>query len=102
MSATSLTRGDVLASSVARGTFSLLVGQFAVASGSSTIRPFRISVPEEQLAELRHRENGHRSIPRRAARDDAGTRAILGHGFRLGKVKALLNALPQFVPRSTG
>jgi hypothetical protein len=61
----------------------------------TTIRPFRVGIPEEELTELRRRVNATRwperetvpdGFPRCAARDDAGPRAVLGERLRLAHV----------------
>ena len=58
------------------------------------IRPFRVNVPDSELTELRKRINATRwpekepvsgCIARRAARDDAETRALLGDRVRLAQ-----------------
>ena len=60
----------------------------------TAIRPFRVNVPEAELTELRRRIKATRwperetvdgSIARRAARDDAETRALLGDRLRLAQ-----------------
>ena len=66
----------------------------AAAENSDTaIRPFKVKVPEAQLAELRRRivatqwpGAGAGCIAGSAARDDAETRALLSDGLRLAQV----------------
>ena len=64
------------------------------AADTDAIRPFHVSIPEEALVDLRrtHRRDalarkGDRrgSVAGRAARDDAGTRALLGDRLRLAQ-----------------
>src|SRR5215218_5981320 len=56
MSATSPTRRDVLATSAAAGALGLIVEQMpAAAQGNNAIRPFKINVSEDALANLRRR-----------------------------------------------
>ena len=64
------------------------------AADDASIRPFHITVPDEALVDLRRRidgdtlaraGDGHGCIARRAARDDAGTRALLGDRLRLAQ-----------------
>ncbi len=55
MSATSPTRRDVLATTMAVGALSLLSQQMPEAAEASAIRPFRINVPEAKLVDLRRR-----------------------------------------------
>ena len=56
------------------------------------VRPFEVEIPDETLQDLRRRIDGdalaregdrRRSVAGRAARDDAGPRALLGNGLRL-------------------
>ena len=62
----------------------------------TAIRPFQFNFPDAQLADLRRRinatiwperETGERCNAGRAARDDAKTRAVLGHRLRLAQVR---------------
>ena len=64
------------------------------ATDNNAIRPFHVDVPEAELTELRRRINATKwperetvtdAIARRAARDDSGTRALLGEGIRLAE-----------------
>ena len=55
MSATSSTRRELLAATVAAGAASLLSAKLSLAAEDASIRPFHISVPEEQLVDLRRR-----------------------------------------------
>ena len=64
------------------------------ADDKNAIRPFHVNVPEAELTELRRRINATKwperetvadAIARRAARDDAGPRALLGDGIRLAQ-----------------
>jgi pimeloyl-ACP methyl ester carboxylesterase len=48
-------RRSFLAASAAAGALSLLPTQMAAAAGDTTIRPFRVNVPEADLADLRKR-----------------------------------------------
>ena len=60
----------------------------------TAVRPFRIDVPEEDLVDLRRRIARHAwpeketvadQFAGRAARDDSGTRALLGDRLRLAQ-----------------
>src|SRR5687767_4617639 len=81
----SFSRRGLLATAAAASAVNLLPGQLAAAGDRNAIRPFTISVPDEQLVELRRRivatlarkGDRRRSVARRAARDDAGTGALL-------------------------
>ena len=58
MSATSLTRRDVLATTAAAAALSLLGEHMPhAAEGHNAMRPFRINVPEPELVDLRRRIN---------------------------------------------
>ena len=86
MSATSSTRRELLAATVAAGAASLLSAKLSLAAEDASIRPFHISVPEEQLVDLRRRiaatrwpeKDGDGRVARRAARDDREARPLLG------------------------
>jgi hypothetical protein len=83
MSTTSPTRRDVLATLAAAGAASLLPEHAVAAADDNTIRPFRISVPEEQLVDLRQRIAATR-WPDRETVDDQS------QGTQLAKLKPLL------------
>ena len=79
---------------------------------ADAIRPFSINVPDEALVDLRRRINtdkmaragdGHGRLARRAARDDAEARALLGDGATTGaRCEARLNAVPHFITEIDG
>ena len=59
----------------------------------TAIRPFQVGFPEAELTDLRRRvkrdqvaraRDGHRRLTGRAARDDAGPRALLGRPITTG------------------
>ena len=52
---TSLARRSVLATSAAVGAFGLLPAELGAAAEGSTIRPFRVDVPETAIVEMRQR-----------------------------------------------
>ena len=63
-------------------------------SEDTAIRPFRVDIPEEALADLRRRiamtrwpdrETVERRVPGRATGDHSGTRPLLGNGLRLAE-----------------
>ena len=105
------TRRSILASSAALGAVGLLRGKPAAAAAENAIRPFRVSVPEEQLVDLRRRLAATRW-------PDQETVADRSQGVRLAKLQELvrywgtdydwrnaeakLNALPQFVTEIDG
>jgi pimeloyl-ACP methyl ester carboxylesterase len=111
MSATSPTRRDFLATTAAAGAVSLLPGQPAAAGDGNAIRPFRISVPDEQLADLRRRIAATRWPDKETVADQsqgaplAKLQALVGYwgsGYDWRKVEAKLNALPQFTTNIDG
>jgi pimeloyl-ACP methyl ester carboxylesterase len=86
-------------------------GSAAGASGDSTIRPFRIDVPQAELAELRRRINATRWPDRETVADSsqgvqlATIQALARYwstDYDWRKVEAKLNALPQFVTTIDG
>jgi pimeloyl-ACP methyl ester carboxylesterase len=83
----------------------------AAANGDSTIRPFRIDVPEAQLTELRRRIKATRWPDRETVADSsqgvqlATIQALARYwaeDYDWRKVEAKLNALPQFVTTIDG
>jgi pimeloyl-ACP methyl ester carboxylesterase len=104
MPTTSTTRRDFLASAAAAGAVSLLPGQ--VSAQGSTIQPFHISVPQEQLVDLRRRIAATR-WPDRETVDDPSQGVQLakiqelvrywGTNYDWRKAEAQLNSLPQFM-----
>ncbi len=110
MSGISPTRRDVLATSAAVSAVSLLSEHVAAADGS-TIRPFRINVPEEALTDLRRRIAATR-WPERETVTDASQGVQLATIQKLArywateydwrKCEAKLNALPHFITEIDG
>jgi pimeloyl-ACP methyl ester carboxylesterase len=104
MYATSPTRRDLLATAAAAVAVSLLPRQLAAAG--DTVRPFHISVPDEQLVDLRRRIAATR-WPDQETVDDGSQGIQLarlqelvrywGTGYDWRKAEAKLNALPQFM-----
>ena len=85
---------------------SLLPSQLAAAPAGDAIRPFRISVPEEQLVDLRRRIAATRWPEKETVADQSqgvqlATMQQLVHYWQTGydwrKVETRLNALPQFI-----
>src|SRR3981081_543857 len=77
----------------------------------AAIRPFRVSVPNEQLADLRRRIAATRWPERETVADESqGVRLAmiqelarsLGTEYDLRRVEARLNALPQFITEIDG
>jgi pimeloyl-ACP methyl ester carboxylesterase len=106
MSSISPTRRDVLATAAAASAVSLLPGQLAAAGESNTIRPFHISIPDEQVVDLRRRIAATRWPDRETVNDQSQGIQLAklqelvrywGTGYDWRKAEARLNALPQFM-----
>jgi pimeloyl-ACP methyl ester carboxylesterase len=111
MPATSQTRRGVLATAAAVGAVSLLSERVTAAADGSTIRSFRINVPEEALVDLRRRIAATRWPERETVTDAsqgvqlATTQALARywateHDWR--KIEARINALPNFITEIDG
>jgi hypothetical protein len=83
----------------------------AAAAEDSTIRPFRVSVPEEELVELRRRIQVTRWPEKETVADQSqGVRSATmqelvrywGADYDLRRFEARLNALPQFITEIDG
>ncbi len=81
------------------------------AAGKTTIRPFRVDVPEAELVELRRRINSTRWPDRETVADEsqgvplATLQELARHwatGYDWRKCEAKLNALPQFITEIDG
>src|SRR5436309_865725 len=110
MSATSPTRRDLIATSVAVGAASLLPAHSAAAE-SEAIRPFRANVPEADLADLRRRIVATRWPDRETVNDQSQGIQLAklqelvrywGTDYDWRKAEAKLNALPQFMTTIDG
>ena len=106
MSVASSTRRDILAISAAAGAFTVLPARFAAAAEDKTIRPFKISVPEEQIVDLRRRITSTRWPDRETVADQSQGVQLAklqelvrywGTDYDWRKTEAKLNALPQFM-----
>jgi pimeloyl-ACP methyl ester carboxylesterase len=106
MSVASSTRRDILAISAAAGAFTVLPARFAAAAEDNTIRPFKISVPEEQIVDLRRRITSTRWPDRETVADQSQGVQLAklqelvrywGTDYDWRKTEAKLNALPQFM-----
>lgn len=103
------TRRNILAASAAAGAFSLLPAALHAAEDDSAIRPFRVNVPEEAIADLRRRIAATRWPDKETDQSQGAPLAKLqelvqywGSGYDWRKVEARLNALPQFTTRIDG
>jgi pimeloyl-ACP methyl ester carboxylesterase len=111
MSAASPTRRTLLAVSVAAGAVSLLPAGFAAAAEDNTVRPFKISVPDEALVDLRRRIAATRWPDRETVNDQSQGVQLAkfqelvrywGTDYDWRKCEAKLNALPQFITEIDG
>jgi pimeloyl-ACP methyl ester carboxylesterase len=100
-----------MAASAAAAAIGLLSVQSAAAADDSTIRPFKINVSDEQLADLHRRINSTRWPDKETAADQsqgvplAKLQELLrywGSGYDWRKVEAKLNTLPQFMTSIDG
>ena len=106
-----ITRRSLLATAVAASVISLIPGQPAASGGKGQIRPFSVSIPEEQLVELRQRivatrwpeketvEDSSQGVPLAAVQKLARYWAT-DYDWRKGEAK--LNAFPQFITEIDG
>ncbi len=106
-----ITRRSLLATAVAASAISLFPGQLAASGGEDSIRPFSVSIPEEQLVELRQRiaatrwpeketvEDSSQGVPLAAVQKLARYWAT-EYDWRKGEAK--LNAFPQFITEIDG
>jgi pimeloyl-ACP methyl ester carboxylesterase len=110
MPGSSPNRRDVLATSAAAALISLLPGQLAAADDSA-IRPFKINVSEEAIADLRRRLVATRWPDKETVSDQSQGVQLAklqelvrywGNGYDWRKAEARLNALPQFVTTIDG
>jgi pimeloyl-ACP methyl ester carboxylesterase len=102
-------RRNFLAASASAGALGQLSATARAATENDSIRPFRINVPEAELADLRRRVAATR-WPDRETDQSQGVQLTTiqqlarywetGHDWR--KVEALLNALPQFITEIDG
>ncbi len=112
MSATSPTRRAILVASGAAGAVSLLPGQFVAAPDEgNAVRPFKINVSEEALADLRRRIAATRWPDKETVADQSQGAQLAklqelvrywGGGYDWRKGEARLNALPQFMTNVDG
>lgn len=112
MSAIPSSRRAILVQSAALGAIALLPGRRGARDASAeTVRPFRISVPTAQIADLKHRLHHVRWASRETVADASQGVQLdtLRHVVRYWsnsydwrKIEARLNALPQFVTSIDG
>src|SRR3974377_308030 len=104
-------RRKVLAASAAVAASHFILTQGHAATSSESIRPFKINVPEAELAELRKRINATRWPERETVADDSqGVPLAMiqelsrywATDYDWRKCEARLNALPQFMTEIDG
>jgi pimeloyl-ACP methyl ester carboxylesterase len=104
-------RRDVLATSAAAAAMGLLPGQAEAAAGNNEIRPFKINVSDEQLADLRQRIAATRWPDRETVNDGsqgvqlAKLQELMRYwrtDYDWRKAEAKLDALPQFMTTIDG
>jgi pimeloyl-ACP methyl ester carboxylesterase len=107
----SLNRREFLASSAAVGASSLFATSALAAAEGGSIRPFHVSIPDEQLLDLRRRVLATRWPDRETVPDRAQGMQLAkvqelarywGKDYDWRKVEAKLNALPQFMTEIDG
>jgi pimeloyl-ACP methyl ester carboxylesterase len=107
----SLNRRSLLGTAAAVVGSSLIPGNVSAATEDTTIRPFRINVPEEVLVDLRRRVVATRWPDGETVTDDsqgvplATMQELARHwatDYDWRKVEARLNALPQFITEIDG
>jgi pimeloyl-ACP methyl ester carboxylesterase len=110
-STSSLNRRRLLGTTAAVAAASLIPANLSAATEETTIRPFRINVPEEQLIDLRRRVAATRWPDPETVTDDSqgvplATMQELARfwatDYDWRKVEARLNALPQFITQLDG
>src|SRR3954453_17431334 len=106
-----LSRREFLATTAGASAVSLLPGHFAAAADDNTIRPFKISVPDEDLADLRRRLVATRWPDKETVADQSQGAQLAklqelvrywGTGYDWRRAEARLNALPQFMTTIDG
>jgi pimeloyl-ACP methyl ester carboxylesterase len=103
--------GTVALAIVAAGAASLLPSQLAAQGARDAIRPFRVNIPEEQLADLRRRIVATRWPDQETVEDGSQGPQLAkfqevvrywGTDYDWRKVEARLNALPMFMTEIDG
>jgi pimeloyl-ACP methyl ester carboxylesterase len=106
------TRRELLAATAAAGVVSLLPGTLrAAAGGDASIRPFTVSFPQEEIAELRRRVAATRWPDRETVKDDTQgvqfdtTQKLANYwatDYDWSRCEAQLKALPHFITEIDG
>jgi epoxide hydrolase-like protein len=107
----SLNRRNLLGTAAAAVGATLIPGNARTAAEDTAVRPFRINIPDETLADLRRRLTATRWPDRETVSDDsqgvplATMQELARHwatDYNWRKVEARLNALPQFMTEIDG
>src|SRR3712207_9490213 len=107
----SLARRAFLAAAAAASAMTLVSTRLVAASSADAIRPFRVSVPEEELADLRRRVLAARWPDRETVGDWsqgvqlAKVQELVRHwgtGYDWRQAEAKPNAVPQFITEIDG
>jgi pimeloyl-ACP methyl ester carboxylesterase len=107
----SLTRRSILATTAAAGAFGILPVCFVAAADDTTIRPFKVNVPEEQIVDLRRRIAATRWPDKETVTDQsqgaqfAKLQELARYwdtDYDWRKLETKLNALPHFVTTIDG
>jgi len=107
----SLTRRSILTTTAAAGAFILSPKRFVAAEEDTTIRPFKVNVPEEQLVDLRRRIAATRWPDRETVTDQSQGAQLAklqelvrywGTDYDWRKLETKLNAFPQSVTTIDG
>src|SRR5262249_41586109 len=105
------TRRDLLAATAAAGAIGVLPGTLRSAAAGDAIRPFTVSIPQEEITELRRRIAATRwPDPETVSDQSQGIQLdklkplveYWGTGYDWRKAEAKLNALPQFMTTIDG
>lgn len=104
-------RRDVLAATAAAGVIGMLLGTQRAAAAGDSIRPFTVSIPEEEINELRRRIVATRWPEQETVADQsqgvqlATVQELARYwatDYSWRKAEAKLNALPQFITEIDG
>ena len=105
------TRRELLAAAAAAGALSLIPGTLRTAAASEAVRPFTVSFPKEDIAELRRRVAATRWPDKEVVMDTtqgvqlSTTQKLAKYwatDYDWGKMEARLKALPHFITEIDG
>ena len=105
------TRRELLVATAAAGAIGILPGPFGAAAAGDVVRPFTVSIPDDEIDDLRRRIAATRWPDRETVNDQSQgiqiekLRPLVGYwgtGYDWRKAEARLNALPQFMTTIDG